>query len=49
MAALIASTDDEYRKPTTGMWKAFEEIFNKKVKVDLVNSIYCGDAGLKLF
>ena len=44
IAALIASANDEYRKPTTGMWKYFEENINKKIKVDLEKSIYCGDA-----
>ena len=45
IAVLIATTNDQYRKPTTGMWKFFEETVNKKVKVDLQKSIYCGDAG----
>ena len=49
IAALVASTDDEYRKPTTGMWKFFVENVNKKVEVDLTKSIYCGDAGKLLF
>lgn len=30
IAALIASKDDEYRKPTTGMWTFFYDNVNKK-------------------
>lgn len=46
IAAVIASKDDEYRKPKIGMWTIFQEKVNKKVEVDLNNSIYCGDKGL---
>ena len=45
MAVMIASADDEYRKPTPGMWKFFLNNVNKKVEVDLNKSLYCGDAG----
>jgi len=38
----IATADDHYRKPMTGMWKLFTELYS--VKIDMKNSFYCGDA-----
>lgn len=41
--AIIATDDDEFRKPGTKMWDLFLE-HNGDVKVDMENSFYCGDA-----
>lgn len=38
----IATKDDKYRKPMTGMWDLFEELYH--VKIDKKKSFYCGDA-----
>lgn len=39
----IASKENEYRKPNTGMF----DYLNRMVNVDKENSFYCGDAGLR--
>lgn len=33
--ALIASNDDQYRKPNVGMWKHFTLVLNEGKEVDL--------------
>lgn len=38
----IATADDKYRKPMTGMWDLFENLY--KTKIDKKKSFYCGDA-----
>lgn len=38
----IATEDDKYRKPMTGMWDLFEELYH--IKIDKKKSFYCGDA-----
>lgn len=42
MYAVIATEDDEFRKPGTKMWELFVE--QNEGKADLANSFYCGDA-----
>lgn len=42
---LIATEDDYYRKPNTGMF----DFYNKYVKVDTNNSFFCGDAAGRVF
>ncbi|CAK93378.1 unnamed protein product (macronuclear) [Paramecium tetraurelia] len=42
LAAFIASSDDNYRKPRVDMWKDFQELTG--TKADMAKSIYCGDA-----
>ena len=44
MQVFIASHEDEFRKPGTAMWALLTDKFNGKVKVDLKDSFYCGDA-----
>ncbi len=39
----IATADDHYRKPMTGMWDLFVTLY--PIKIDMKNSFYCGDAG----
>jgi len=41
---LCATASDEYRKPSTGMWRYFVEHCNADVKVNIKQSLYCGDA-----
>jgi histidinol phosphatase-like enzyme len=41
MQAIIAKEDDEFRKPSTAMWKLFLE---HNGPVDLAKSFFCGDA-----
>ncbi len=48
MQALVASTDDSYRKPSKILWNFFVENMNGKIDVDLKESIYCGDAAGRL-
>ena len=38
----IATADDNYRKPMTGMWDLFTSMY--PVKIDMKHSFYCGDA-----
>lgn len=38
----IAIADDHYRKPMTGMWNLFTELYS--TKIDKKKSFYCGDA-----
>ena len=38
----IATADNHYRKPLTGMWNLFAELY--PVKIDMKHSFYCGDA-----
>ena len=42
MAVIIATEDDEYRKPGTKMWELFLQYNDGKA--DLSKSFYCGDA-----
>ena len=44
MLFLVATSEDHYRKPNTGMWDYFVKNLNGGVKVNLQKSIYCGDA-----
>jgi len=44
MTALIASNDDENRKPNLGMWKHFVKIVNENTEPILDKSFYVGDA-----
>ena len=46
--ALIASADDQYRKPSLTFWEHFANNMNGKETVDLKESIYCGDAAGRL-
>ncbi|KDD74564.1 hypothetical protein H632_c1222p0, partial [Helicosporidium sp. ATCC 50920] len=39
----LATSDDSFRKPMSGMWELFVEEFNGGVKPDLKSSFYCGD------
>lgn len=41
----IATGDDYYRKPRTGMWDLFQSLY--PVKIDYRNSFYCGDAAAR--
>lgn len=41
--AIIATADDEFRKPGTKMWEFFLQN-NGDVEVDMAQSFYCGDA-----
>lgn len=38
----IATDNDKYRKPMTGMWDLFVSLYN--IKIDKKKSFYCGDA-----
>lgn len=42
MQAVIATEDDEYRKPNLKMWTLFLQ--NNDGKADKAKSFYCGDA-----
>lgn len=42
MQAVIATMDDEYRKPNLKMWETFVE--NNDGKADKAQSFFCGDA-----
>jgi len=42
--ALIASHNDYYRKPSTGMWKYFASNLNGGKQVNIKESLYIGDA-----
>ena len=42
--AFVATDDDSFRKPNTGMWAKFVHDHNDRVAVDLPNSVYVGDA-----
>ena len=42
MAAVLATEDDEFRKPGTKMWDLFLQ--HNEGKIDIKNSFYCGDA-----
>ena len=42
MQAVIATEDDEYRKPNLKMWTLFLQ--NNDGKADKTKSFYCGDA-----
>ena len=42
MQAIIATEDDEFRKPGTKMWDLF--LTHNDGKVDMKNSFFCGDA-----
>lgn len=42
MQAIIATEDDEFRKPGTKMWELF--LTQNNNKADLAKSFYCGDA-----
>ena len=44
LQTLIASADDEYRKPSKVLWDFFADNMNGINKIDLNASIYCGDA-----
>lgn len=44
MQVFVASAEDEYRKPGTGMWTLLADKFNGESKIDLKTSFYCGDA-----
>ena len=44
ITALIASDDDEYRKPGVKMWQIHDEKLNKGIIVDKKKSFFCGDA-----
>eukprot|EP00299_Pterocystis_sp_00344_P009966 c4353_g1_i1.p1 GENE.c4353_g1_i1~~c4353_g1_i1.p1 ORF type:complete len:429 (-),score=98.50 c4353_g1_i1:94-1380(-) len=41
---LMATEEDEFRKPNTAMWKHFKVQMNQNVPIDMANSFYCGDA-----
>ena len=43
MQVFLAIEDDEYRKPGTKMWTLLEN-HNDGVKIDKLESFYCGDA-----
>lgn len=38
----ISTSDDYFRKPMTGMWDFFRQLYS--VKLDMKQSFYCGDA-----
>lgn len=42
MQAVIATMDDEYRKPNLKMWETF--VANNDGKADKEKSFFCGDA-----
>eukprot|EP00698_Gefionella_okellyi_P019877 TRINITY_DN615_c0_g1_i2.p1 TRINITY_DN615_c0_g1~~TRINITY_DN615_c0_g1_i2.p1 ORF type:complete len:351 (+),score=72.21 TRINITY_DN615_c0_g1_i2:225-1277(+) len=48
MQALLATSDDEYRKPWLGMWTYFVKHLNGGQQPDLKESFYCGDAAGRL-
>lgn len=43
LTALIASSEDQFRKPLKGMWEFFRKSLNKE-EVDMGKSFYCGDS-----
>ncbi len=44
MQAFIATHRNYYRKPSPGLWKFMCEKLNGDVKVDMKESVFCGDA-----
>ena len=44
LSCLMATQDDIFRKPLTGMWQYINTSLNKGVKIDLDSSMYIGDA-----
>jgi len=44
MQVFIASTDDEYRKPSTAMWQLMLRAHNHGLAPDLTQCLYVGDA-----
>lgn len=43
LTALIASSEDHFRKPLKGMWDFFQKAMNKE-EIDIKKSFYCGDS-----
>jgi len=44
LTALMATDEDEWRKPQPSMWQFFARELNGGVEVDFQTSFYCGDA-----
>jgi bifunctional polynucleotide phosphatase/kinase len=44
VAAMMACSDDQYRKPNTGMWDHYRDTMNDGIEISLADSFYVGDA-----